>query len=116
RQMTMKKAIFRSAQLLAPIALAMWFAASAHAAAPGITTTGTFQLVAAEAYLNQPDGQAIYSWGYGCKSGFTPTFLPSTIAAPAGACTTMQVPGPTLIVTEGQPVTVTLTNNLPTAA
>jgi FtsP/CotA-like multicopper oxidase with cupredoxin domain len=28
----------------------------------------------------------------------------------------MQVPGPTLIVTEGQSVTVTLTNNLPTAA
>ncbi len=28
----------------------------------------------------------------------------------------MQVPGPTLIVTEGQTVTVTLTNSLPTAA
>ena len=28
----------------------------------------------------------------------------------------MQVPGPTLIVTEGQTVTVNLTNNLPTAA
>src|SRR5208337_4058238 len=31
-------------------------------------------------------------------------------------CNTMQVPGPTLIVTEGNPVTVSLTNNLPTAA
>ena len=28
----------------------------------------------------------------------------------------MQLPGPTLIVTEGQTVTVTLTNNLPKAA
>ena len=28
----------------------------------------------------------------------------------------MQVPGPTLIVTEGQTVTVNLTNNLPAAA
>jgi FtsP/CotA-like multicopper oxidase with cupredoxin domain len=28
----------------------------------------------------------------------------------------MQVPGPTLVVTEGQPVTVTLTNNLPASA
>jgi len=28
----------------------------------------------------------------------------------------MQVPGPTLIVTEGQTVTVTLTNSLPTSA
>ncbi|TLZ14890.1 MAG: multicopper oxidase family protein, partial [Gammaproteobacteria bacterium] len=31
-------------------------------------------------------------------------------------CTTMQVPGPTLVVTEGQTVTVTLTNNLPASA
>ena len=31
-------------------------------------------------------------------------------------CPTMQVPGPTLIVTEGQTVTVKLTNNLPAAA
>ena len=31
-------------------------------------------------------------------------------------CNTMQVPGPTLIVTEGETVTVTLTNNLPAAA
>ena len=114
----MKKAIFRSTQLLVPIALVMWFAASAQAAAPGITTTAAtgFQLVAAAEYLNQPDGQAIYSWGYGCKSGFSPTFLPLSIAAPPGGCPTMQVPGPTLIVTEGQTVTVTLTNALPTAA
>ena len=28
----------------------------------------------------------------------------------------MQLPGPTLIVTQGQPVTVTLTNNLPKPA
>jgi FtsP/CotA-like multicopper oxidase with cupredoxin domain len=119
--MTMKKMIFGSGRLLAPIALAMWFAVAAHAAAPGISTgigatSASFQLVAAEASLNQPDGQAVYSWGYGCKTGFSPTFLPSTIAPPAGGCPTMQVPGPTLIVTEGQTVTVTLTNALPTAA
>ena len=35
---------------------------------------------------------------------------------PNQTCNTMQVPGPTLIVTEGQTVTVTLTNNLPAAA
>ena len=34
---------------------------------------------------------------------------------PTPVCPTMQVPGPTLIVTEGQTVTVTLTNNLPAA-
>jgi FtsP/CotA-like multicopper oxidase with cupredoxin domain len=33
-----------------------------------------------------------------------------------GKCPTMQLPGPTLIVTEGQTVTVTLTNNLPKVA
>jgi FtsP/CotA-like multicopper oxidase with cupredoxin domain len=54
----------------------------------------------------------VYSWGYGCNgapTGFAP-------AALAGTCGTMQVPGPTLIVTEGQTVSVTLTNNLPAAA
>jgi hypothetical protein len=114
REMTMKKAIFKSGRLLAPIALVMLLAAAGYAAAPGITTTGTFQLVATDAYLNQPDGQAVYSWGYGCATGFTPTFLPTAISG--ATCTTMQVPGPTLIVTEGTTVTVQLTNNLPTAA
>ena len=27
----------------------------------------TFNLIAQQAYLTQPDGQAIYSWGYGCN-------------------------------------------------
>lgn len=110
----MKKAISQTGKLLVAVALCMYVAATAYAAAPGISTTGAFQLVATDAYLNQPDGQAIYSWGYGCKSGFTPTFLPSAITG--AFCNTMQVPGPTLIVTEGTTVTVQLTNNLPTAA
>lgn len=88
------------------------FAATAHAAAPGITGP-TFNLTAQPAYLNQPDGQAVYSWGYGCNGAPT-GYAPSAITT--GFCTTMQVPGPTLIVTEGQTVTVNLTNGLPTAA
>ena len=87
--------------------------ATAHAAAPGITGT-TFNLTATPAYLNQPDGATVYSWGYGCSVGFTPTFAPAAITN--SSCSTMQVPGPTLIVTEGQSVTVTLTNSLPNAA
>jgi len=87
-------------------------AAAANAAAPGITGP-TFNLTAQPAFLNQPDGLAVYSWGYGCNgtpSGFAPTAI-------AGAsCSTMQVPGPTLIVRVGQTVTVNLTNGLPTAA
>jgi FtsP/CotA-like multicopper oxidase with cupredoxin domain len=98
------------------IASAVLFAASAFAAAPGITggaTTPTFNLTAQPSYLNQPDGTAVYSWGYGCSTSFTPSFLPSM---PNQACPTMQVPGPTLIVKEGDIVTVTLTNGLPSAA
>lgn len=81
------------------------------AAAPGITGP-TFNLTAQASYLNQPDGSSVYSWGYGCTgtpSGFAPTM-------PNQNCPTMQVPGPTLIVTQGQTVTVNLTNSLPAAA
>jgi FtsP/CotA-like multicopper oxidase with cupredoxin domain len=88
-------------------------AAAAHAAAPGITGP-TFNLTAQPAYLSQPDGQTVYSWGYGCAVPPT-AFAPATITT-SPFCNTMQVPGPTLIVTEGQPITVMLTNNLPTAA
>ena len=91
---------------------------AAFAAAPGISSTagvvGTFSLTAQDGYLNQPDGEAIYSWGYGCVSGSAPVFVPATITG--ARCNTMQVPGPTLVVTEGSTVTVNLTNNLPTAA
>jgi FtsP/CotA-like multicopper oxidase with cupredoxin domain len=113
RATKMTKAISNSRLLLAAMA-ALLLTATAFAAAPGITTTGTFLLTAQDAYLNQPDGQAVYSWGYGCATGFSPTFLPSAISG--AFCSTMQVPGPTLIVTEGATVMVTLTNNLPTAA
>jgi FtsP/CotA-like multicopper oxidase with cupredoxin domain len=94
-------------------------ATAARAAAPGITGTTSptggvsFNLTAQPAYLNQPDGNQVYSWGYGCN-GAPAGFLP---AAMNGAnCQSMQVPGPTLIVTEGQTVTVNLVNNLPPAA
>jgi FtsP/CotA-like multicopper oxidase with cupredoxin domain len=109
----MTKAISNSRLLLAAMA-ALLLTATAHGAAPGITTTGTFLLTAQDAYLNQPDGQAVYSWGYGCATSFSPTFLPAAISG--AKCSTMQVPGPTLIVTEGTTVTIQLTNNLPTAA
>jgi len=109
---TMKKAISMNRLLpLVATAAVLLLTTSAHAAAPGITGP-TFNLTAQPAYLNQPDGVAMYSWGYGCRvapAGFAP-------AAITGTCSTMQVPGPTLIVTQGQSVTVNLTNGLPTAA
>jgi FtsP/CotA-like multicopper oxidase with cupredoxin domain len=116
----MKNATFKTLFLALMVAITLLLTPASFAAAPGISAgTGaavTFSLTAQDSYLNQPDGEAVYSWGYGCASGFSPTFLPTAIPAPAGGCPTMQVPGPTLIVTEGQAVTVTLLNGLPTAA
>src|ERR1700722_10175836 len=116
--MTMNKVTSMNRLLsLLTLAASALLAAAAQAAAPGITggagSAATFNLVAQPANLNQPDGNAIYSWGYGCNGAPT-GFAPAAIAG--ATCPTMQVPGPTLIVTEGQTVTVTLTNGLPAAA
>jgi FtsP/CotA-like multicopper oxidase with cupredoxin domain len=116
--MNLQIAFLKTRVLLAVMLAVVALAATAHAAAPGITgtgTAGTFNLTAQPAYLSQPDGQSIYSWGYGCTTPPASTsFAPATITT--GFCNTMQVPGPTLIVNEGQTVTVNLTNNLPTSA
>src|SRR6266576_1461469 len=59
----------------------------------------------------------VYSWGYGCNSASSSGFLPAGFGATAGAnCSSMQIPGPTLIVTENVQFTVKLTNGLPSAA
>jgi FtsP/CotA-like multicopper oxidase with cupredoxin domain len=93
------------------VAVSLLLASTARAATPGITGP-SFTLTAQPAFLNQPDGAQVYAWGYGCSTlpaGFAP-------AMPGQNCPSMQVPGPTLIVTEGQTVTVTLTNGLPGSA
>jgi len=99
------------------VALGMLLAATAHATTPGITGT-SFSFSAEANYNNQPDGAMVYSWGYGCSTTSTPSFLPTPLSptVAGAACPTMQIPGPTLIVREGTTVSVTLTNNLPTAA
>jgi FtsP/CotA-like multicopper oxidase with cupredoxin domain len=112
RPMKMTNAILKTRLLLAAMVAVTSLTATAHAAAPGITGP-TFNLIAQTALLNQPDGNAVYSWGYGCN-GAPAGFAPAAITN--ATCPTMQVPGPTLIVTEGQTVTVNLTNNLPSAA
>jgi FtsP/CotA-like multicopper oxidase with cupredoxin domain len=100
------------------VALASLVVLAAQAATPGISSnTGaanSFNLIAQPAYINQPDGNQVYTWGYGCNGG-APTFA-NTTALPNANCPSMQVPGPTLVVNEGQTVSVTLTNGLPTAA
>ena len=90
---------------------------SAFGAVHGITggaSNPTFNLTASEASISQPDGAVIYSWGYGCTAapaGFAPT-----ASAGSAKCPSMQMPGPTMIVTENEVVTVVLTNALPKAA
>jgi FtsP/CotA-like multicopper oxidase with cupredoxin domain len=109
--MNMKKISIKR-MLLAAIAATPFIAPAAFAASPGITGP-TFNLVASAAHISQPDGIFVYAWGLGCSSapsGYAP-------AAMSGAsCSSMQVPAPTLIVTQGQTVTINLTNNLPSAA
>jgi FtsP/CotA-like multicopper oxidase with cupredoxin domain len=96
-------------------------AVAARAAAPGITGAATsaghvsFDLNAAPGFISQPDGNTLYTWGYGCATQ-PGGFLPATIPGPSGGCPDMQLPGPTLIVNQGDVVTVTLHNNLPAAA
>lgn len=97
--------------------ICLLLASAAQAAVNGITGP-TFSLTASADYISQPDGALIYSWGYGCTgtpSGFVPA-RPLGAAGPAPTCPLMQLPGPTMVVTEGIPVSITLTNALPPAA
>jgi FtsP/CotA-like multicopper oxidase with cupredoxin domain len=115
---TTKKAISMNRPLLSLLTLGTSLAlgVAAHAAVPGITGP-TFNLQANVGNLNQPDGNAVYAWGYGCNgapAGYQPAAI--TTASCGGPTSPMQVPGPTLIVTEGQTVVVNLTNNLPVPA
>src|ERR1700730_9764496 len=93
-------------------AMALFFAPPGRAAVPGITGP-SFTLSAEAEYISQPDGAMVYSWGYGCLG--TPTGY-APLAVNGASCPSMQIPGPTMIVNEGDNVSVTLTNNLPLAA
>src|SRR5579863_3921233 len=105
RPMNMQNPTSKTKLLLAlTVAITLLLTPAAFAAAPGITgttaTAGTFNLTAQDGYLNQPDGEAVYSWGYGCVTGSSPAFVPKAAFAFPPACPTMQVPAPTLVVME----------------
>jgi len=68
-----------------------------RAAIPGEVITGPVNLTASAGHISVADGGSIYSWGYSTNG-------------------TMQLPGPTLIATAGQEITITLRNSLPAAA
>jgi FtsP/CotA-like multicopper oxidase with cupredoxin domain len=78
------------------LAWAVFASGNAAAEVDGVTGS-TFTLTAREGYISVADGVSIYSWGYTTGE-------------------TMQLPGPTLIVTQGDTVSITLNNALPAAA
>jgi len=61
---TNTKMMISKSRLVVLLVLALLLTASAHAAAPGITGP-TFDLTAQAGSISQPDGAAVYSWGYG---------------------------------------------------
>jgi FtsP/CotA-like multicopper oxidase with cupredoxin domain len=64
-----------------------------EAAIDGITGTN-FNLTAKSGYITLPDGMSVFTWGYANGNG------------------PMQYPGPTLILNQGDTITITLTNQL----
>lgn len=75
------------------------FTNGAQAAIDGLTGT-TFNLSVKKAHISTPDGTSLLIWGYSNEDGLTPV---------------AQYPGPTLIVNQGDTITITLTNNLTVA-
>jgi FtsP/CotA-like multicopper oxidase with cupredoxin domain len=81
-------------------AIALWLPVGGHAAVTGITGVAgasgpEFTLTAKADLISTADANSVLAWGYANGTG------------------TMQYPGPTLIVNQGDIVTITLTNELP---
>jgi FtsP/CotA-like multicopper oxidase with cupredoxin domain len=88
------------AAVMAPAALAPAAAAQAPTGTKMACTNGPdFQLTAAPGRISLPDGNDMFMWSYGNRA----------------AGDAFQLPGPVLCVTEDQPVTISLLNNLPEA-
>ena len=86
--------IKRISLVLLSTALFLIFGSFADAAIDGISGTTTFNLTARADYISSPEGDSVYMWGYALDSG------------------RMQYPGPTIIVNQGDVVTINLTNML----
>lgn len=83
------------------LAVALSFSTPGPANAQGGSVT--FNLCASEGTLTMPDSTVIPIWGYS---------LVGTSGSNPGGCGPAQLPGPVLRVTEGDTVTINLTNNL----
>jgi len=99
-RLELKKLSARVARLFSVTAvLAMLIPLTSHAAIDGVVPPGgAVTLTASEGYISIADGGSVYSWGYSVDGS------------------SMQLPGPTLILTQGVEYTVTLNNALPAAA
>jgi hypothetical protein len=86
----MKHKAYRSTLI---VAFLLFVAAGTHAAIQGVEGQ-EFTLTAKSGYLSTPDGNSVLFWGYANGDG------------------TAQYPGVTMIVSEDEPVTVTLNNTL----
>ena len=82
--------------------LSMGIASMAQAAIVGVEDT-TFNLVAKDGYITSGDGDSLYMWGYSTTETHN-----NGLSTNGG----MQYPGPTLIVNEGDSVTINLTNEI----
>lgn len=82
--------ILGTAAILASL---IFFAANAYAHIEGISGL-VFNLTAKDGYISTGEGNSIYTWGYADSAG------------------PMQYPGPTLIVNQGDVITVNLANEL----
>ena len=95
----MRTLIHQTGRLVAALILGLVAIATANAQAvvPGISNgSSTFNFVTGTASFSTPDADSLFVWLYGDADGGTP----------------VQYPGPTLIVNQGDTVTVNLTNNL----
>ncbi len=83
----------RNGLVIILITLVLSVSAPGDAAIDGLTGT-TFNLTARSGNISLPDGYPLFMWGYANGTG------------------SMQVPGPTLIVNQGDTITINLTNQL----
>jgi len=103
--MSPKHLLRRAARWLTAASAAL-FTLTSHAAIPGLSGSAaggvrSFDLFSADGYINAADGVQIYMWGFGAP-------------ADKGGTGLMQYSGPTLLVQQGETVTIHFTNNLPT--
>jgi FtsP/CotA-like multicopper oxidase with cupredoxin domain len=95
RRKIMNRTKFRSIGMLTFFTIAFSLMSAGRSQAKIETVKGpTFNLTAKDGYITTPDGGSYYMYGYALGGG------------------TMQYPGPTLDVNEGDTVTVNLTNQL----